>query len=310
MKARVLVTGGAGFIGSHVVDLLLQEGHEVAVLDDLSGGRRENVPRGATFFQGDIRDAAFLARVFAEVRPTHVSHQAAQVSVPRSIADPAQDADVNVLGLLRVLEEAARTGVERFVFASSGGLYGDVALPADEDAPLVPVVPYTVAKLAGEWYCRFYRKTRALPTLALRYANVYGPRQNTEGEAGVVAAFASALAEGRPCTVYGDGHYVRDFVFVEDVARANLFALFREPLPDAFALNISTGVGTDVLTVFRILADALQPGAQPHFAPDRPGDVRSNLLAPGRTARLGFAPAVPIEEGLRRTAVWFRERPR
>lgn len=304
---RVLVTGGAGFIGSHIVERLLAAGYRVAVVDDLSNGDSAHVPEQATFFQGDVRDRAFLETVFREFRPDYVSHQAAQISVPESVRNPSQDASVNVLGLLTTLECAAEHGVERFLFASSGGLYGEVWQPANETAPLQPVVPYTIAKLAGEWYCRFFRRQRGLPTLSLRYGNVYGPRQGTQGEAGVVAAFAEALARGQVCTIYGDGLAVRDFVYVGDVAEANLLALSQAIWPEADAVNVATGRTATVRQVFELLRRELAPAAEPAFAPPRAGDVRANVLDPGLAARLlGWRPKVSLEEGLKATANWFR----
>ncbi|HEX2182852.1 MAG TPA: NAD-dependent epimerase/dehydratase family protein [Rubrobacteraceae bacterium] len=222
---RVLVTGGAGFIGSHVADLLLARGHEVAIADDLSRGRRANVPEGAAFYEADVRSGC--GEVFRGFGPEAVCHQAAQVDVRRSVAEPDLDADVNILGTIRLLENCVRYGVGRFVFASTGGaIYGEQRVfPAPEDHPEYPLSPYGVSKLAAERYLRFYQAHHGLPCVALRYANVYGPRQDPHGEAGVVAIFASRLAAGERCTINGSGEQTRDYVYAGDVARANLLAL-------------------------------------------------------------------------------------
>lgn len=308
---RVLVTGGAGFIGSHVCDHLLAAGHEVAALDDLSSGSRRNLSGRVTLYEGDVRDARFVELVFSEVKPDRVCHQAAQVSVSRSVREPRFDAEVNVLGLLNVLEASARHGADRVVFASTGGaLYGDVFEPVPETAPADPASPYGVSKLAGEGYLRAFARDRGLPAVALRYANVYGPRQDPHGEAGVIAIFTRALLNGETCTINGDGRYVRDYVYVDDVAHANVLALERDatngPSPFA-AYNIGTGSGTDVNTLFESLRALAAPGARAAFGPPRPGDLRSSLLDSSKAGReLGWRPSVPLEEGLRATVAWFR----
>lgn len=313
---RVLVTGGAGFIGSHVVDKCLKDGHYVAVVDDLSTGKLENLPEGIPFYRVDVADAGGVNEVFGQVRPTSVIHLAAQISVSRSVRDPVADARVNILGLLNVLEASVRHRVDSFVFASSGGvLYGDVYEPAPEDSPLAPVSPYGISKLAGENYLRFYANEHRMRCLALRYGNVYGPRQDPFGEAGVVAIFIQRLLSGREPVINGDGKYVRDYVFVEDVARANLLALASKC--EGFrAYNIGTGRGTDVNELEGAIRSALQKvlaaeGKQvdlplPEHGPPRPGDLRSSVLDCTRAKmELGWVAGVPLEEGLRRTAAWF-----
>ena len=217
---RILVTGGAGFIGSHIVDGLVAAGHEPFVIDDLSSGRRENLPSHVPLFVDDIRDERRLAEIFDEARPALVCHQAAQMSVSRSVREPVFDAEVNILGLLRVLHESIRVGVRRVVFSSSGGaLYGDVFEPVGEDHPCGPISPYGISKWMGEQYLRFYSGEHGLETVALRYTNVYGPRQNPHGEAGVVAIFSQNMLKAKQVTIHGDGKYLRDYVFVGDVAR-------------------------------------------------------------------------------------------
>ncbi|MBM4058361.1 MAG: NAD-dependent epimerase/dehydratase family protein, partial [Planctomycetes bacterium] len=223
---KILVTGGAGFIGSHVVDALLAAGHQPSVLDDLSSGTRDNLPPRVTVHQGDIADTAAVERAFAAERPEAVCHQAAQMSVSRSVREPGFDARVNVIGLINVLDAALRRGCRRFVFASSGGvLYGDVTTPAPEFTPANPVSPYGITKWVGERYLEFYAREHGLEVVALRYSNVYGPRQNPHGEAGVVAIFCRRYLAGEAAGINGDGRYVRDYVYGTDVARANVAAL-------------------------------------------------------------------------------------
>lgn len=315
------MTGGAGFIGSASVDELLARGHRVAVLDDLSGGRRENLPPGAELWVADVGDAEAVRGLFRRLRPELVLHLAAQISVSRSVREPAADARVNVVGLLHVLEAARETGSRRVVFASSGGvLYGEVERPAVEEQPLAPVSPYGIAKWAGERYLEFFAREYGLEGVALRYGNVFGPRQDPHGEAGVVAIFSRRLLAGEPPLVHGDGENVRDYVYVADVARANRLALEAEPprlLPGGgtpfVAFNVGTGRGTTVNRLVEMMGRALAEltGARaraPVHGPARAGDLRSSLLDAGRIERrLGWRPEVPLEEGLRRTLRWFAE---
>jgi UDP-glucose 4-epimerase len=315
---KILVTGGAGFIGSHILDACLAAGHAVAALDDLSSGTRENLPAGTPLHVGSIVDALAVERAFAAERPDAVCHQAAQMSVSRSVREPVFDAQVNAIGLLNVLEASVRHGVKRFVFASSGGvLYGEANDPAPEDAPANPQSPYGITKWVGERYLGFFAATHGLATVALRYSNVYGPRQNPHGEAGVVAIFSKKLLAGESATVNGDGRYVRDYVFGPDVAHANLLALTTSAVDAGSVLpfNIGTGVGTDVNALESVLrAEAttirrgrgLPPPPEPMHGPARPGDLRSNLVDPSLAARvLGWQPTVALADGLRRTVAWF-----
>jgi len=318
---KVLVTGGAGFIGSHVVDALLAAGHGVAVLDDLSSGSRANLPAGVPLHVADIADAEAVERAFAAERPDAVCHQAAQMSVSRSVREPAFDARVNVLGLVTVLDAAVRHRAQRFVFASSGGvLYGDVTAPAPETTPADPVSPYGITKWVGERYLAFYAREHGLAAVALRYSNVYGPRQNPHGEAGVVAIFCTRFLAGEPATINGDGRYVRDYVFGGDVARANLAALTAPAAslrPGTLtSLNIGTGIGTDVNQLEAALRATMEatlagrgpasPLPLPAHGPARPGDLRSNLVAAGRAAEvLAWRPTLNLSEGLAQTASWF-----
>jgi UDP-glucose 4-epimerase len=304
---RVLVTGGAGFIGSHVADLFLGAGWEVAVLDDLSSGKRENVPGRARFYPCDVRSAA-AAEAIARERPDVLCHHAAQIDVRRSMADPRLDCDVNLGGLLNVVQAAVRAGVGQVLFASSGGaIYGDTdQIPTREDHPARPASHYGVSKAAGELYLGVFRQANGLRAAALRYANVYGPRQDPLGEAGVVAIFCGRLLEGRPCTVNGDGGQTRDYVYVGDVARANLLAAER-----GFdgALNVGTGVETDVNGLHRSLARAAGVEARPEHGPAKPGEQRRSCLdASAAALAIGWRPTVALEDGLDRTLAWFRER--
>jgi len=313
---RALVTGGAGFIGSHLAQLLLSEGWEVRVVDDLSTGRVENLPGGAEFHRLDLVDREGVLRVWRGFRPEVVFHQAAQASVVRSWRDPARDAQVNLVGLLHLLEASLAVGVQALVFASSGGvLYGEAqVIPTPETAEKRPLSPYGVAKLAGEHYLFAFQEAHGLPYIALRYGNVYGPRQDPHGAAGVIAIFGRALLSGEPPTVYGDGRQTRDFIYVEDVARANLLAAerllsgFRGEGPDGAAFNVGTGKETSVLEIFQGLAELTGFSGSPRFAPARPGEVRRSALDGGKAAReLGFSPRVPLQEGLARTLAWLRD---
>ncbi len=316
---RVLVTGGAGFIGSHIVDALLARGHQPFVVDNLASGRRDNLPSNVALYAVDICDAAKLAAVFDDVRPDWVCHQAAQMSVSRSMRDPAFDAEVNVLGLIRVLENSARIGARRIVCASSGGvLYGDVAEPATEDFPARPVSPYGLSKWAGEQYLAFYVRERQVEGVALRYSNVYGPRQNPHGEAGVVAIFSQRMLNGEEATINGDGRYIRDYVYGTDVALANVLALEAALPSDFVTLNIGTGIGTDVndlakqirATVQRHLIDHGRQETVPPcvYGEPRSGDLRSNLICAAKARRvLNWEPTTSLDEGLPLTVDWFVE---
>ena len=317
---RVLVTGGAGFIGSHIVDELKRLGHECAVVDNLSTGNRSNLPRDVTLHEVDACDHAMLARVFDDFQPQWVCHQAAQMSVSRSVREPQYDARVNVMGLLNVLSESHRCGAERFVFASSGGvLYGDVTEPADEDHPADPISPYGITKWVGERYLQFYAREHGMTTVALRYANVYGPRQNPHGEAGVVAIFCRRMLAGETTTINGDGKYIRDYVYGPDVAKANA-AAFTATLPGRFnAYNVGTSIPTDVNVLAARLRNACQAALkargstiivpEPVHGPARAGDLRSSLVSAAKAEReLGWRPTVGLEEGLCETMEWFAAR--
>jgi UDP-glucose 4-epimerase len=301
---RVLVTGGAGFIGSHVADLLLARGHEVAVVDDLSTGKRENVPEGTRFYEMDIRTGC--AEVFEEFRPEALSHQAAQMDVRRSVREPDFDAEVNVLGTIRLLENSVKYDVRKSIFASTGGaVYGEQeTFPAPEDHPQYPVSPYGVSKLAGERYLHFYYVQHGLPYVALRYANVYGPRQDPHGEAGVVAIFCGNLREGRASTINGTGEQTRDYVYVGDVARANVLALENEVPSGAY--NVGTGIETSVNELYEILLDASGGDLPPKHGSAKPGEQRRSSVDPSRAAKfLEWRPEVDLASGLKETLRFF-----
>ncbi|PHY02529.1 MAG: UDP-glucose 4-epimerase [Planctomycetaceae bacterium] len=320
---KILVTGGAGFIGSHIVDGLLAAGHCVAVLDDLSSGSRENLPENVPLHGVDIVDGKAVAKAFAAERPDAVCHQAAQMSVSRSVRDPLFDAQVNCIGLINVLDAAAKHGCKRVVFASSGGvLYGDVTSPAAESTPANPVSPYGITKWVGERYLRFFAEEYGLETLALRYSNVFGPRQNPHGEAGVVAIFCKKLLAGEAATINGDGRYIRDYVYGPDVARANVIALtgtIQEVRPKTLtSLNIGSGIGTDVNQLEAMVRQSIAeywnatvtaaPLPAPLHGPARAGDLRSNLLDATLASRvLGWKPTVSLASGVAQTVAWFAQ---
>lgn len=304
---RILVTGGAGFIGSHVVDAYVEAGHEVAVVDNLTTGRRENVHPKARFYEIDLEDAAALDEVFARERPDVVNHHAAQAAVPRSVEDPTYDARVNVLGMVHLLDCCVRHGVQQVIYASTGGaLYGEpTTLPVPEDHPIRPKSPYGTSKYAAELYLRCYHELHKLPYVILRYANVYGPRQDPYGEAGVIAIFTCAMLSQQTPKIFGDGTQTRDFVYVADVARANLLAL---EIKTGSVVNIGTGVETSINELFHLLARFTGYDDAPRYEAPRPGDVYRIALDPRRAERdLGWTPQFPLEEGLQRTVESFRQ---
>ena len=303
---RAVVTGGAGFIGSHIADAYVARGWEVAVVDNLSSGRRENVNASAKLYEIDVRDRE-AATLIHDLKPDVVSHHAAQLDVRKSVADPGFDAEVNVVASVRLLQACAEAGVKRFVFASTGGaIYGEPRFaPQTEEHPTLPMSPYGCAKLAVEHYIAFFRELHRLPAIALRYANVYGPRQNAHGEAGVVAIFAEKMLRDETVTINGTGEQTRDFVYVGDVVAANLAVTDDARLEGPF--NVGTGLETSVNDLHSVMAEIVGERAQPRHAEAKAGEQMRSVLDGSRLrgeARLGEP--VSLRDGLVRTIEWFR----
>ncbi len=302
---KILVTGGAGFIGSHIVDACLERGHEVVIVDNFATGRRENVNPNATLIEADIQDPS-LETVFQTERFDRVCHQAAQMDVRLSVKDPIFDAQNNILGFINILQQSVKTGVEKVVFASSGGaIYGEQdRFPADETHRLQPYSPYGITKMTGEKYLFFYRLNYDLNYVALRYANVYGPRQNPNGEAGVVAIFTTKMLEGMDPVINGPGTQTRDFVFVEDVVHANILALEGESC-DIF--NVGTGKETNVNEIFRHLLHYTGSKTQETHGPAQPGEQQRSVIDYQKIkSQLGWCPHVTLADGLKRTVEYFK----
>jgi len=276
---HVLVTGGAGFIGSHIADACVQRGWRVSIIDDLSTGQRSNVNPAAEFHEADLRDPATM-RLIAKLHPDVIDHQAAQVDLRKSVDDPAGDAEINIVASIRLLQAAVDNGVERFIFASSGGAaYGEpLFTPQTEEHPLNPMSPYGCAKVAVEYYMSAFRQVHGISTVALRYANVYGPRQSALGEAGVIAIFADRMSRGEPVIINGDGEQTRDFVYVGDVVAANIAAIERAGLQGAF--NVGTGIETSINEIHRLIAQALGVDELPRRGPAKAGEQRRSVLRP------------------------------
>lgn len=304
---KVLVTGGAGFIGSHLVDRLVQEGHDVVVVDNLSTGKRKNVNHAATFYKADIQSSR-LERVFRNERPSVIMHLAAQMNVRRSVDDPMFDASVNILGTLNVIEQAARHGARKVVFASSGGaIYGEQDIfPAPESHPTRPLSPYGISKLSGEHYLSYYQRASGIQAVSLRFANVYGPRQDPEGEAGVVAIFIQKMLTGEQPVINGNGRQTRDFVFVEDVVEANLLVM-GQGIEGVF--NVGTSSETTVNELFAILKELTKSDCKEVHGPAKKGEqLRSTIDATKLRQQLGWEPKVGLSDGLRKTVEYFSGR--
>lgn len=301
-----MVTGGAGFIGSHIVDRYINEGNEVIIIDDLSTGKKENINPQARFHHIDIRDKGMEA-IFEKERPEIVNHHAAQMDVRRSTENPAFDADVNIIGTINLLENSVKYGVKRFIFASSGGaIYGEQKdFPAGEEHQQFPLSPYGVSKLAGEKYIHYYSKNFGLRYISLRYSNVYGPRQNPEGEAGVVAIFIGRLLKGKEPVINGDGEQTRDYVYVDDVVEANISAT-RSETEGPF--NIGTGIETSVNKILSNLIDITKVDIKGIHGPPKKGEQRISVLDCSKAIKsLGWKPKVTLEDGLRRTVLYFKK---
>ena len=303
---KVLVTGGAGFIGCHLVNRLLDCGHAVAVVDDLSTGQLRNVNHQAVFYHAPLNDAR-IEQIVQRERPEIVFHLAAQSSVRQSAIDPVSDADSNVVGTARLISACASEGVEKFIFSSTGGaLYGDADLiPCDENTPVAPLSPYGLSKYAGELYLNLFHRMYGLDFTILRYANVYGPGQNPHGEAGVVAIFAGLMLEGKRPIIYGDGAQERDFIFVSDVVEANIAAIHRG---DGGTYNVGTGEGVTINRIYELLQRITGFGQEPSYQPRRAGDVFRIALDASRAAgELNWQPKVSLEEGLELSVAEIRD---
>ena len=302
---KVVVTGGAGFIGSHLVDRLLLEGHDVVVVDNLSTGKRKNVNRNARLYRLDIRSSR-LERVFRNERPSVVMHLAAQMDVRRSVADPGFDAQVNILGTINVLQQAFNHGTRKVVFSSSGGaIYGEQdAFPAPETHPCRPLSPYGISKLSGEHYLSYYPQVGGVQDVSLRYANVYGPRQDPEGEAGVVAIFIQKLLNGEQPIINGNGRQTRDFVFVEDVVEANV-AVMGQGIRGVY--NVGTGVEASINELFALIKELMNSSSRPMHGPAKKGEQRRSVVDPSTLRKeLGWESRVSLREGLVQTIEYFR----
>ena len=338
-KTIALVTGGAGFIGSHIVDLLIKNNYEVVIVDDLSSGREENINKNARFYKLDITDQKGLAEVFKQEKPDYVCHEAAQISVSFSVRDPLFDAQTNILGSLNLLQCCVNHQVKGIVFASSGGtIYGEPEhFPISEDYPFRPQSPYGISKVAVEHYLDFYKKNYNLPYVALRYGNVYGPRQDPYGEAGVIAIFIEKMLKGEIPTINGDGEYIRDYIYVEDAAQANLLALQNmvklsrvvqekektkgkekeievksEDVTESElkfnGFNLGTGRGVSVNEIFSLLKEIIKFSHPANYGPPRAGDLRKNILNCHLISELlGWQTQFDFSEGLEKTVNWFKE---
>lgn len=323
MKKKVLVTGGAGFIASHIVDLLIENNYRVVVVDNLSSGRMENLNKKVKFYNLDIINQEGLAEMFKREKPDYVCHQAAQISVSLSVRDPFFDAQTNILGSLNLLQCCANYQVQGIVFASSGGtIYGEPQqFPITEKYPFRPQSPYGISKVTVEHYLNFYRKNYHLPYVSLRYGNVYGSRQDPYGEAGVIAIFIQKMLKGEIPTINGDGEYIRDYIYVEDVARANLLALQNvlklskviqgEEIEKEFkfnGFNLGAGRGTSVNELFSLLKEIIKFPHPANYGPPRAGDLRKNILDCRLIKEiLGWQPEVDLSAGLKKTVIWFKE---
>jgi len=302
---KIAVTGGAGFIASHIADAYLSLGHEVVIIDNLSTGKRENIPANARFIEMDVNDPG-IPGLFMEEKFDIVNHHAAQMDVRVSVQDPTYDARINILGGINIYESALRSGVKKIIFASSGGtVYGEQEyFPADERHPTKPISPYGIAKLSNEQYLYYYAHVHGLPSVAFRYANIYGPRQNPHGEAGVIAIFAQKLLKGEQPVINGDGLQTRDYVYVGDVVAANILALQPQMIG---AYNIGTGIETDVNTLFGHLRDLTQSTCEEQHAPAKQGEQLRSVLSHERIfASFGWTPKMDIVEGLSKTVDSFR----
>ncbi len=304
---KILVTGGAGFIASHVTDLFVKQGHEVIVVDNLSTGKKEYVNPQARLIEADITDREAIQRIIRELKPEIIDHHAAHIQVGNSVKNPQFDAENNIMGILNIMEAAKDVGVKKVIMASTGGaMYGDKPVPFDETMKEEPLSPYGVSKRSGELYLNYYHEQYGIDYIALRYANVYGPRQNPHGESGVVAIFSEMLTAGKTPVINGDGSHTRDYVFVTDVARANELALTADHIG---ALNIGTMVETSTKQVLEKVVAALGLSVPVEFGPERPGEqVRSVLSYQKAQEILGWNPSITFDAGIDQVAAWYKSR--
>jgi UDP-glucose 4-epimerase len=309
MTEKFLVTGGAGFIGSNVVDELIKMGNVPIVVDDLSTGNKVNLSSNVIFYECDVRNKAELEKVFQAERPKYLIHTAAQISVSKSVREPFYDAEVNIMGMINLLDLSVKYGIEKFVFSSSGGvMYGEdpKIYPTPESVCPDPLSPYGIAKLSCEKYLKFYQKEFGLRYTALRYGNVYGPRQNPDGEAGVIAIFAKKMLRGEQVTINGDGEYIRDYIYVKDVVEANLKAI---EFGDGESINIGTGTGKSVNDVFKTLKSRINYALDPVYGPARSGDLRKSILENSKAKHiLRWEPSYDFERGISETVSYFEGR--
>lgn len=303
---KILVTGGAGFIGSWVSEAFIKEGHEVLIIDDLSTGKEDNLPNSAEFVKCDIRNFDAVEKIISDFRPEIIDHHAAQIDVRKSVDNPMHDAEINIVGTLHLIESSMRHGVKKFIFASTGGaIYGEPEIiPADEKTQPFPISPYGTSKYAIEKYLGYYNYVHGFDYVALRYANVYGPRQNPHGEAGVVAIFCNRILSGESCTVFGDGGQTRDYVYVEDIASSNLKSL-NAPVG---SYNIGTGIETSVSDLISALKKSSGKDFEVYYGEERPGEVQSISLEAYQAEKiLGWKPDVNLQEGIQKTWNWFNQ---
>lgn len=304
---RILMTGGAGFIGSWVAECFLKEGHEILIIDNLSTGSRSNIPDGADFIKCDIRDRLKLRKIFGDYKPECINHHAAQINVRTSVEDPVLDADINILGSLNLLELCREHSVKKFIFASTGGaIYGEPEnIPADEKTPAMPISPYGTSKYSIEKYLNYFHCVHGLDYVALRYSNVYGPRQNPHGEAGVVAIFCNRIIENKNCIIFGDGTQTRDYIYVTDVAKANVLSISSP----SGCYNIGTSHETSVLELVDILSDASGNNIKVEFKEQREGEVQKISLDNKLSKDIfNWVPLIDINQGINQTWQWFSKK--
>jgi UDP-glucose 4-epimerase len=301
---KILITGGAGFIASHVADAYTQAGHEIVIVDNLSTGKPEFVAPSSTFIEADITDKARIQQIIKDVQPEIINHHAAHIQVGNSVKDPQFDAENNIMGVLNIMEAAKDVGVKKVIMASTGGaMYGNKPTPFTEEMREEPLSPYGVSKRSGELYLNYYHELYGIPYIALRYANVYGPRQNPHGESGVVAIFSEMLINGKKPIINGAGDHTRDYVFVGDVAKANVAALTAEYVG---ALNIGTGIETSTLQVYEKVVKALGKDFPAEHGPERPGEQVTSVLSYQKAQSvLGWQPTVAFDEGVAQVAEWY-----